>query len=204
MSAPPIFHIAFASAWEEAQRTGVYTTSTRGQSLAEVGFIHASRADQWTTVRARFYADVVEPLVLLQIDPARLDVPLVEEPAVPGGTETFPHIYGPLPAAAVVKAIALSSTPDAAIAAPALSAAVAPVPAASPVPDGESFSRAYFREMFFNVTVLSLALALSAAGLGIGLALGGDVAPGVGGLVGLALGAGAAVVLYRRRHAARG
>ena len=64
--------------------------------LPSEGFIHASRADQWTGVRDRFYADVTEPLVLLHIDTDLLDVPVVEEPAVPGDSETFPHIYGRL------------------------------------------------------------------------------------------------------------
>lgn len=100
-----IFHIATVADWEAAQATGSYTTSTRGRTLAEEGFIHASRTHQWAAVRERFYADVTEPLLLLVIDPGRLDVPLVEE-EVPGG-ETFPHIYGPLATAAVMQALPL-------------------------------------------------------------------------------------------------
>ena len=38
-----IFHIATAADWAEAQRTGSYTTSTRGRSLEQEGFVHASR-----------------------------------------------------------------------------------------------------------------------------------------------------------------
>src|SRR5436190_20221908 len=98
-----IFHLALASDWAAAQEAGAYTMSTRGRTLAEEGFIHASRGDQWTAVRERFYADVTEPLLLLQIDTDRLDVPVVVEPAVPGSTETFPHIYGPLALDAVMK-----------------------------------------------------------------------------------------------------
>ncbi len=101
-----IFHIAIAADWEEAQRRGHYSTSTRGRTLAEEGFIHASRADQWEAVRERYYADVTEPLVLLVIDSDRLDVPVVEE-AVPGSAETFPHVYGALDPAAVVQAVPL-------------------------------------------------------------------------------------------------
>lgn len=100
-----VFHIATAADWEAAQQAGRYTTSTRGRTLAEEGFIHASRADQWPVVRERYYADVTEPLLLLVIDTDRLDVPVVEE-EVPGG-ETFPHLYGPLTPAAVVKAVPL-------------------------------------------------------------------------------------------------
>ena len=54
---------------------GAYTTSTYGVTLEQEGFIHASRADQWEAVRERFYADVDEPLVLLEIDTDLLDVP---------------------------------------------------------------------------------------------------------------------------------
>ena len=97
-----IFHIATLADWEAAQASGAYTTSTRGVSLEQEGFIHASRADQWEGVRAAFYADVAEPLVLLEIDTDLLDVPVVEELPAPGMTETFPHVYGALDPAAVV------------------------------------------------------------------------------------------------------
>jgi uncharacterized protein (DUF952 family) len=94
-----IFHIATAQDWATAQRTGTYTTSTYGRSLAEVGFIHASRREQWEAVRELLYADVAEPLVLLEIDPDLLTSPWREDP-VDG--DTFPHVYGPLDVAAVV------------------------------------------------------------------------------------------------------
>lgn len=100
-----IFHIATVADWEAAQRSGSYTTSTRGRTLAEEGFIHASRADQWPAVRERYYADAAERLLLLVIDTDRLDVPVIEE-GVPGG-ETFPHLYGPLLPAAVVAVVSL-------------------------------------------------------------------------------------------------
>jgi glutathione S-transferase len=97
-----IYHLATMSDWERAQQEGAYTTSTRGVTLEQEGFLHASRADQWEGVRERYYADVDEPLVLLEIDTALLDVPWVEEPPAPGIEDTFPHIYGPLKPAAVV------------------------------------------------------------------------------------------------------
>jgi glutathione S-transferase len=97
-----IFHLATKGDWDAAQASGAYTTSTYGVSLADEGFIHASRADQWEGVRERYYAEVEEPLVLLEIDTDLLDVPVVEEPPAPGVVETFPHIYGPISPAAVV------------------------------------------------------------------------------------------------------
>ena len=53
-------------------------------------------------MRERFYADIAEPLVLLEIDTDLLGVPVVEEPPAPGIEETFPHIYGALEPSAVV------------------------------------------------------------------------------------------------------
>jgi glutathione S-transferase len=97
-----IYHLATAADWDAARSSGAYTTSTYGVTLEQEGFIHASRADQWEAVRQRFYADVTEPLVLLEIDTELLGVPVVEEPPAPGIDETFPHIYGPLRPAAVV------------------------------------------------------------------------------------------------------
>ena len=100
-----IYHVATAEDWARARREGTYTTSTRGRTLEQEGFIHASRADQWRGVHARFYADVDEPLLLLEIDTDRLGCPVVDEPGEPGSHETFPHIRGPVPATAVVRAV---------------------------------------------------------------------------------------------------
>ena len=95
-----IFHIATVSDWAAAQESGGYTTSTRGVTLEQEGFIHAARADQVEGVRSRYYADVDEPLVLLTIETDRLDVPWREDPV---GEDTYPHLYGPLNPDAVVE-----------------------------------------------------------------------------------------------------
>lgn len=102
-----IFHIATLADWEAAQASGAYTTSTRGTTLEEEGFVHASHAHQWEGVRAAFYADVTEPLVLLEIDTELLDVPVLEEPPAPGVDDLFPHVYGAVRPAAVVSVTAL-------------------------------------------------------------------------------------------------
>jgi uncharacterized protein (DUF952 family) len=106
-----IYHLALARDWESAQADGRYAVSTLGRTLEDEGFIHASRADQWAGVRERFYAGVTEPLVLLVIDPARLAAEVREEP-VPGLTETFPHVYGPIEVEAVVEVRALPVAPS--------------------------------------------------------------------------------------------
>lgn len=95
-----IHHVATAADWAHAQEVGRYTTSTRGASLEEVGFLHAARADQVDGVLERYYADVTEPLVLLVVDTDLLDVPWREDPV---GEDTFPHVIGPLSPAAVVE-----------------------------------------------------------------------------------------------------
>jgi uncharacterized protein (DUF952 family) len=100
-----IYHIARRADWDEARRTGTYTVSTLGRTLAEEGFIHASTRDQVGPVFTAFYRGVREPLVLLTIDPERLESPWREDLV---GDETYPHIYGPLNPSAVTAAVPLN------------------------------------------------------------------------------------------------
>ncbi|WP_206056538.1 DUF952 domain-containing protein [Nocardioides sp. GY 10113] len=188
-----IFHLALASDWAAARQTGSYAVSTRGRTLAEEGFIHASRGDQWQAVRAAFYADVTEPLLLLRIDTELLGVPVVEEAPAPGAVETFPHIYGALPTTAVTAVIPLDATTVGEQESPSVGA---PAPAAAGAP---GFTAVYFREMFANAALVLLVLAIGFAGILAGAAVGGEAGPGVGGLLGTALGLALATVLYRRR-----
>jgi glutathione S-transferase len=97
-----VFHLALSSDWEAARCEGSYRISSRGRTLAEEGFIHTSRRHQVQGVHDAYYSDVTEPLVLLEIDPARLSTELVLE--VPhGADQAFPHVYGPIDLDAVVK-----------------------------------------------------------------------------------------------------
>jgi uncharacterized protein (DUF952 family) len=102
-----IYHLALRRDWEAAQRAGDYRVSTLGRTLEEEGYLHASFGTQWSGVRAAFYAEVAEPLVLLEIDPDLVGAPVVVE-AVADSDEAFPHIYGPLPVRAVVAVTELS------------------------------------------------------------------------------------------------
>lgn len=97
-----LFHIAFPSDWRTALDEGVYTVSTRGRTLEQEGFIHLSSDQQWPVVRSRFYGDVNEDLLLLEVDPARLSAEICHEVGDPATGETFPHLYGPLEVDAVV------------------------------------------------------------------------------------------------------
>ena len=96
----PIFHIALPDDWTAAFTFGEYAVSTRGMSLDEVGFIHCSTHSQIEATANRFYADLSE-LILLTIDALMIPSDILWEPAAPGLDELFPHIYGPLPIAAV-------------------------------------------------------------------------------------------------------
>ncbi|MGW6911518.1 MULTISPECIES: DUF952 domain-containing protein [unclassified Streptomyces] len=98
-----ILHITERSLWDAAREHGTYEMSTRGRTLAEEGFIHCSTRAQLPTVAAFLYGsyDGPDELVVLVVDPARLDVPLKYEAPEPG-SEEFPHVYGPIPVAAVV------------------------------------------------------------------------------------------------------
>jgi uncharacterized protein (DUF952 family) len=96
-----VYHCALSTDWENAQRSGTYTISSRGRTLHQEGFIHASYAEQVSGVLQRYYADETEPLLLLSVDPDRVGCAVVAE-NLTGGQELFPHIYGPIPLDAVV------------------------------------------------------------------------------------------------------
>ncbi|GAA3562631.1 DUF952 domain-containing protein [Streptomyces osmaniensis] len=98
-----ILHITERSLWEAARERGTYEMSTRGRTLQEEGFIHCSTRAQLPSVAAFLYGsyDGPDDLVVLVVDPARLEAPLRYEAPKPGGEE-FPHVYGPIPVTAVV------------------------------------------------------------------------------------------------------
>ena len=105
MTDDPIFHLAIPDDWVAAFRTGEYRMSTRGMTLDEAGFIHCSTRDQMVDTANRFYGDL-DQLVVLTIDPRLVPSRIVLEAPAPGVDAMFPHIYGPLPIAAVNQATA--------------------------------------------------------------------------------------------------
>lgn len=74
-------------------------THLRPASLSEQGFVHLSRPDQIAWVAGQRFAGRTD-LVLLVIDADALDAPLLWEDTE-GAGQDFPHLYGPLPMAAV-------------------------------------------------------------------------------------------------------
>jgi uncharacterized protein (DUF952 family) len=105
-----IYHITTVGEWERALRDGQYAMSTRGRTLAEEGFIHASTAEQVAPVANMFYQGV-SGLVVLVIDADRVQSGVRYE-RVPGFGQPFPHIYGPLNTDAVVGTMRLEPGPD--------------------------------------------------------------------------------------------
>ena len=105
-----IYHIATAADWERALRDGQYMMSTRGLTLAEQGFIHASTASQAALVANAFYRDDPD-LLLLVIDTDRVG-PEIRYEHVPGQDLRYPHIYGPLNVSAVMEARPFEPGPD--------------------------------------------------------------------------------------------
>lgn len=103
-----LWHLAEQRHWEAALASGSYGRSTLGATLEEVGFVHASFPEQLPAVVRAHYARVVDPLVVLEIDPqllVRAGIEVRLEPADPNdpGSELFPHVYGPVPVAAVTR-----------------------------------------------------------------------------------------------------
>lgn len=96
----PIYHLALPDDWAAAIAIGSYEMSTRGITLADEGFVHCSLAGQLEGVARRFYADL-DTLVVLHVDRDALDAALRFEPPADGIDELFPHVYGPIPVAAV-------------------------------------------------------------------------------------------------------
>lgn len=104
-----LVHICSAQDWSEASSGRLY----RPPSLAESGFIHLSAPEQVHLPANRIYAGRTD-LVLLQVDPAAVGAPIRWEPGVPDDPDgmLFPHLYGPLPVAAVTEVIAYRPGPD--------------------------------------------------------------------------------------------
>ncbi|MEU8898113.1 DUF952 domain-containing protein [Nocardia sp. NPDC048505] len=104
-----LVHICDLNEWSNARQTGEY----RAPSLAEAGFIHLSTPQQAHLPANRLFRGK-QDLVLLRIDPSRLDAEVKWEPGVPTDPESmlFPHLYGPLPVAAVTAVEEFRPGPD--------------------------------------------------------------------------------------------
>lgn len=93
-----LVHICTVEQWRQAERAGERVPET----YAADGFVHLSTTAQVHLPANRLFAGRTD-LVLLHLDPARFGAEVRWEPGVPGDPDAmlFPHLYGPLPVAAV-------------------------------------------------------------------------------------------------------
>ena len=101
-----IYKLLRAGEWAEVQERSVFLGSPVDRAD---GFIHFSTAAQVRETAAKHFAGASE-LVLAEVDPARLVPPPVWEPS--RGGQLFPHLYAPLPLAAVVRTWNIFLGPD--------------------------------------------------------------------------------------------
>lgn len=101
-----ILHITRRADWESAQALGDYRLDT----LETEGFIHCSTPEQVLGPANEFYRGQ-DDLVLLVIDPQRLEADLIYEDSHHSGA-AFPHIYGPLNLDAVTSVVPFPPRPD--------------------------------------------------------------------------------------------
>lgn len=104
--AQPIYHMCRRAEWRAAEADGLYRGSS--QDAAD-GFIHFSIAEQLRASAAKHRAGQRD-MVLLTVDARALGRALKWEPA--RGGDLFPHLYGPLPVAAVTRVDGLPLGPD--------------------------------------------------------------------------------------------
>jgi uncharacterized protein (DUF952 family) len=93
---PIIYHITTRQAWDEAQASGRLSEP----SLAEEGYIHCSEERQVRDVLTRHFEGRTS-LLRLTIDSGKLSSPLIYDWS-PSMEDTFPHVYGPIEAEAVI------------------------------------------------------------------------------------------------------
>lgn len=103
-----LLHLARASEWKAGWRDGRYTPARYGDD----GFVHCCDDEQAVLqVAEAYFRDATEPVLVVELDEAALDVEVRREaPAPPDGQphahhegRRFPHVYGSIPAFAVVR-----------------------------------------------------------------------------------------------------
>jgi hypothetical protein len=91
-------HLTTKQSWEDAEKVGMYSLSTKGKTLEQVGFIHGSFPDQVEEVAGFVFAGSTEELVLLHLDIEKLEANGLEVRIEDGGNgKLYPHIYAAIP-----------------------------------------------------------------------------------------------------------
>lgn len=91
-----VFHVAEPTDWGSGATE--LTGSTRGRTFQQEGFVHLATAAQLPGVLDRYYSDIRERVIVLEIDPGALPDPLQFDLV---GDQVFAHLYSPLPRSAV-------------------------------------------------------------------------------------------------------
>lgn len=107
----PIYHLAPAARWHAWPSGAAYLPA----EYEADGFVHCTASEElMLAVANRFYRNVPGAFVLLVVDPARLSASLRWERPQPddGLAPLFPHIYGPIDAAAIIGARAARRAAD--------------------------------------------------------------------------------------------
>ncbi|MBO0676984.1 DUF952 domain-containing protein [Mycolicibacterium sp. S2-37] len=109
VKSPLFVHVCGAAEWARSSALGEH----RPESLSQVGFVHLSTPEQVHLPANRLYRGRTD-LLLLHVDPRRLSDPVRWEPGVPDDPASmrFPHLYGPLPTAAVIEVTPYRPEPD--------------------------------------------------------------------------------------------
>jgi uncharacterized protein (DUF952 family) len=104
-----LIHLCTTDEWERAREAG----ERRPPSLDGEGFVHLSAPEQVHLPANRLFAGRGDMLVL-RLDPDLLGAPVRWEAGVASDPEamTFPHLYGPLPVAAVTSVTPYVPDPD--------------------------------------------------------------------------------------------
>jgi uncharacterized protein (DUF952 family) len=100
-----IYHMTLKSEWLLAGERGWY----EAPSLVSEGFIHCSYKTQVADTANRYYTGT-QGMVLLEVDPARLDSRWVEEKST--GDALYPHVYGRINLNAVQRVVPFEPQPD--------------------------------------------------------------------------------------------
>ncbi len=112
-----IYHIVTESDLRAHVSGDTYTPA----SLKDVGFVHCALPASVIAVANDYFAAAAGPVLLLEIDPARLTSEVRYEAAAPiagGGTShlvraaLFPHVYGPINTQAIARVGVLGMMAD--------------------------------------------------------------------------------------------
>lgn len=101
-----ILHLLPAHQW----RAAAPETPLRPGSLAQEGFVHCSSPEQLADVANALFAGR-QDLLLLIIDPEKLDAEVVWEDCYDAGAE-YPHVYGPINRDAIIGVVAYQAGTD--------------------------------------------------------------------------------------------